>query len=497
MKTHNYLYIILALTSLFVSCEKEVIITPTEPLFSDTDSQSMNEIEINYIETSNNSIYISWKRQKVITKYDLIINDEYTIRDIHDSDFMFSEYAYYTIYGLTPNTKQKITIRGFNKNNDTKNVSFEVYTRKDFVENVKQIVLDKYRYDYLSFTDCHVTPNNDFIIAASATMLGKELTVLFKLTKEYNIKWIQEINTQYINSFADFADGSLLVVHSLGVIKLNPLGCPIWEKIFVKNDLTLYAGTTEPDGTVYLTGTIFEYGPTRQIYTAKLDSYGTVVWEHYGEKKISKDMYWPSHIFINEKGSIIITGGTWNDGTAYPGEENLFFFEYSKDGAELSKKPYTIKQIPYFFSQLKYIEKLPDGSYVLFVNVADWDSGLLNKAVLCIEIDENFNFKKYEKRYFSAGGYFPRIISVYKRPDYTYSWLLHDDRGIILTNVNKYGEALSTIGLYNFPQGVISVSTQNDQTTYITKSGLIITLNHEGATHGYPKFFPDEFIRYN
>ena len=500
MKTSKHIIplILLIIANLFFSCHKEEFISAIEPELPPSGNNSnIGDIIVSNIEASNNSASFTWNRQKSVIKYDIVINDTITVRDIYDSDFGFSDVAYYTIGGLISDTEHSITIRAFDKNDNIKSISFKIHTKKDLIANIKQIVLDKYRYNSLAFGSCFITKNKDFIITASAEINGKYNTiVILKLTKDYRIEWLKETELSSISMISEFPDGSLLLVHSSGAAKLSANGNMIWNKEILTTGISIYTGLAVDDNTCYLAGSLFEYGPTHQFYIVKLDQNGSILWENYREKKTDIDMYWPSTIFTNDNNHIVVTGGTWNDGMAYGGKENLFFFEYTKEGTLVSKKTYTIDQIPYYFFQVNYIDKHIGGGYMLFTTVADWSSGRYNTAILCIRLTNNFDFISYDKKYYSAEGYFPSLTSVYKRPDFSYSWLIHDDRGVIVVNIDKDGKDTFSLGLYDFPSGIVAYSDNDNQTTYITKNGLIITLNNYGMTDGYPKFIPDEIIEF-
>lgn len=496
MKFFKYIVSIIII-GMFFSCQEDEFIPAQEPALPNHNQNSdIGKITISHIEVSNNTAFFIWNRQQTVIKYDIIINDTITIQDIYDSDFGFSDDAYYSVEGLKSDTEHKITIRAFDKNNNIENVSFKVQTRKDLIANIKQITLDKHRYNYLGYNNCFITKNKDFIITASAEINGKYTIIVFKLTKDYRIIWLKETSLSSISSISEFSDGALLLVHSSGATKLSVDGNIVWNKEFPISDISIYTGLVADDNTCYLAGSLFEYGPTHQFYIIRLDANGSTLWEDYGDKKTYKDMYWPSKIFINDNNNVVITGGTWNDGMAYGGEENLFFFEYNKNGTLLLKKTYTTNQIPHYFSKVNYISKHVAGGYSIFTTVADWSSGRYNTAILNIRLTDDLEISGYKKKYFSAGGYFPSITSVYKRADFSYSWLLHDDRGIILVNVDKEGEEIFSLGLYDFPNGIISFSNNDDQTTYIAGNGLIITLNNEGTMSGYPRFIPDEIIKF-
>jgi len=496
MKIFKYITCFITI-GMFFSCQEDEFIPAQEPVLPSSNQNSeIGDITISHIEVDNNTAFFIWNRQQSAIKYDIIVNDTITIRDIHNSDFGFSDDAFYSVGGLKSGTEHKITIRAFDKNNNIKNLSFKIQTQKDLIANIKQIVLDKHRYNDLRYGNCFITKNKDFIITASAEIHGKYTIIVFKLTKDYRITWLTEIPLNSIPSISEFLDGALLLAHSSGATKLSADGNIVWNKEITISDISIDTGLADDDNTCYLTGSLFEYGPTHQFYIIKLDANGSTLWEDYGDKKTYEDMYWPSKIFINDDNNVVITGGTWNDGMAYGGRENLFFFEYSKKGTSISKKTYTISQIPHYFSEVNYIDKHVDGGYSIFTTVVDFSSGLLNTAILNIQLTNDLNFIRYEKKYFSAGGYFPSITSVYKRPDLSYSWLLHDDRGIIFVNADKDGNEKNSLGLYDFPTGIFSLSDNDDQTIYITKNGLIITLNNEGTTSGYPRFIPDEIIEF-
>ena len=497
MKTFKYIISFIIIGMLF-SCQEDEYVPAQEPKYpSSNKNPQIGEITISHIDVSNNTVFFVWNRQQSVIKYDIIINDTLTIQDIYDRNFGFFDDAFYTIAGLKSDTEYKITIRAFDENENTKNFSFTARTKKDLIANIKQIVLDKHRYNYLEFVNCFITKNKDFIITASAEINGKYTIIVFKLTKDYRVAWLKETSLGSMSSISEFSDGSLLLVHLSGVIKLSADGNLIWNKEIPISDISIYTGLAVDDNTCYLTGSIIEYGPTHQFYIAKLDNNGSILWEDYGDKKTNEDMYWPSKILVNNNNNILVTGGTWNDGSSYGGKENLFFFEYTKDGTFVSKKNYTVDQISYYFSEVDYIDKHTDGSYSIFTTVADGSSGRYNTAILDIRLTNDLKLIGYEKHYFSAGGYFPHMTSVYKRLDLTYTWLLHDDRGTILANVDKEGNVKFALGLYNFPIGIASFSNDDAQTTYITTNGLIITLNNDGTAYGYPKFIPDEIIQYD
>ncbi|GAT64121.1 fibronectin type III domain-containing protein [Paludibacter jiangxiensis] len=449
--------IVLILTFVFISCNEYLpAVEPVVPTSQNV--TTVGDFAVKVFSVSDMGVYLTWTASSHANHYDILVNDTMAIHGITDN--------YYSVYGLKPNTDQKITIRAVSADLSVKSTLVTFKTKPVFFENQSKIYLNKYAFQLTYYTSCRKTADGGYVLVATGTKNANNSEAVIKTDSSFKVLWVTEIafggfdlGTGYGASvnILNCSDGGFLIANRKKIAKVSSSGVLLWRDTPASSEVNDVVELS--DGSYLGVGTISKsFGGTNMPFLfVKYASNGTKLWEKYSGVSSRNIAY-----RIVSKGG----GHYWVSGNIESSDPRMNLMEIDESAVVLSEKVFSTSTYP--FSLLA----TGDGN---FYAVGTIYSGSSYTRSMKLSSDGTI---LWDLQGGTAGGGNPQACSVLTNHNLlmaasTYSTYL-------IRELNPDGTLIANIPLYSFSNCVYIDKDSRGRYMYVTANGDIYWINPDG-----------------
>lgn len=330
--------IALILTFVFISCNEYM--PAVEPVVTTSQNvTTVGDFAVKVGAVSDIGVFLTWTASSLANHYDILVNDTMAIHGIRDN--------YYSIYGLKPNTDQKITIRAVSADLSVKSTLVTFKTKPSLLENHSKIYLNKYTFQLTYYTCCHKTADGGYVLVATGTKNANNSEAVIKIDNNFNVLWITEIASGGYDlgngygasvNILNCSDGGFLIANRKKIAKVSSSGVFLWGDTPASSEVNDVAELS--DGSYLGVGTISKnFGGTNMPFLfVKYASNGTKLWEKYSGVSSRNIAY-----------RIIAKGGGhyWVSGNIESSDPRMDLMEIDENAVVLSEKVFSTSTYPF------------------------------------------------------------------------------------------------------------------------------------------------------